>query len=168
MSGSGSWFVRQVPRRPLRFLQLPLPEARLVRKGHRPPIRPARFPVGLDLEEADPVRLPKRVTDRLESAPVKPAFYLGRVEEVDSEGELTVRMWEWPSGRETLASLSADEHLEGPRPRPGDLLHVWTWIELPGSGEVDRRVAVQLEKPRLEEQEREALRRLLDSLGEGT
>lgn len=120
-------------------------------------LRPARFVVGM----GEPVRW--STLAGAGAAPVCPAFYLGRVEEVTEE-EVLATVWERPSGREASTALSLDEHLGGRRPPPGSLLRLWTWVELPGGGEQVPRLEVKVELPRLEESERQRLRVLVESL----
>lgn len=97
------------------------------------------------------------------SAPLCPAFYLGRVEEVMGD-EVLATVWERPSGREASTTLSVRKNLGGQPPPPGSLLRIWTWLELPGGGEQVSRLKVEVEPPRLSEPEREKLREVLESL----
>jgi hypothetical protein len=120
-------------------------------------LRPARFVVGL----GEPVRW--AALSGADAAPVCPAFYLGRVEEVTEE-EVLATVWERPSGREATTALSIEEQLGGRRPPPGSLLRLWTWVELPGGGEQVPRLEVEVEPPRVEEPERQRLRALVESL----
>lgn len=136
-------FVRRVPRYPERFLPTSPREPRLTR---RQAVRPARFVVGLeDCKEF----LPERVWQLVRHAPQRVAIYLGRVEEVTPSGELTLTVWEAPSGREAVTTLMGGElefvgaPPEAP-PRPGDVLRIWTWIELQAGGAKERRVLGEL------------------------
>ncbi|KFA93010.1 hypothetical protein Q664_12070 [Archangium violaceum Cb vi76] len=97
------------------------------------------------------------------AAPVCPAFYLGRVEEV-MEHEVLATVWERPSGREASVTLSVQEQLKGQRPAPGSLLRLWTWLELPGEGEQVPRLEVVVESSRLDAPGRQRLRELVETL----
>jgi hypothetical protein len=120
-------------------------------------LRPARFVVGA----GERVHWSEMADEQ--GAPVCPAFYLGRVEEV-MEDEVLVTVWERPSGREASVSLSVENQLEGRRPAPGSLLRLWTWLELPGGDERVPRLKVEVESPRLDEPERQRLRTLVETL----
>jgi hypothetical protein len=120
-------------------------------------LRPARFVVGV----GESVRWTDLVEER--AAPVCPAFYLGRVEEV-MEDSVLATIWERPSGREASTTLSVQTQLNGQCPPPGSLLRLWTWLELPGGGEQVSRLKVEVEPPRLDELERQRLRALVETL----
>jgi hypothetical protein len=149
-----SKFVSRFQHRALRHLpatpRLPGLESRL-------DLRPARFVVGL----RERVHWTELAGAR--SAPLCPAFYLGRVEEVEEE-QVLATVWERPSGREATATLSIPKDLGGRRPPLGSLLRIWTWVELPGGGAQVPRLQVEIERPRLSETERQKLRASLDSL----
>lgn len=155
-----SAFTRRFRHRARRFLPGPTRPPELTT---RLPVRPARFAVGL----AEPVCWPEFKV--AESAPLLPAFYLGRVEEVSPTGAVQALFWERPSGRELSTELSADAHFSaGGRPVPGDLLRVWTWVELRecGDGNCERveRIHAEREPPRLTEVERGELTALAAEL----
>jgi hypothetical protein len=63
-------------------------------------------------------------------APLNPALYLARVDDVTPEGECFVRIWEVPSGLAGTTTLTKE--VIGDLPiKPGDTLRVYTWIEVP-------------------------------------
>jgi hypothetical protein len=120
-------------------------------------LRPARFTIGLgervrweDLPWAD-------------SAPSCGAFYLGRADAVTDE-EVLATLWERPSGREATTTLNIRDHFEGQPPNPGDLLRIWTWVELPGEGEQRPGIKVTVETRELTEAERRHLGEVADKL----
>ena len=79
---------------------------------------------------------------------------------------MTATLWEWPNARELIASLPLEEYFPGEKPAPGSLVRLWTWLELPGGGEVIPRHHAELQQPpKPSQDERERLRKLLDSLG---
>ena len=120
-------------------------------------IRPMRFPVGLEQLVAGP---PETAAD---AAPVNAAFYLGRVKEVSGDAVLAL-IWECPSGREALTTLSVQKDFDGEPPIPGSLLKVWTWVELPGQRVRRLRHKVEVEAPELSEEEEEEIEAFLASL----
>ena len=166
-------FVHRVPYRPWRWtprasVREPshaggvLEEVELL---HRTDLRPARRVVGLSNDllpngrAADPwENLPP---NRMEGAPTNREFFWGRVEDV-VEGEIVTTLWSWPSGREMIVALPRDGDLVATNGvRWGDLVAVWTWQELPGSGVVsDRRFALVIRRV-LDDSERASLRTLL-------
>jgi hypothetical protein len=154
-----SVFIRRFRYRARRFLPGPTRSPGLVT---RLPVRPARFPVGL----GEPVLWPD--FQEAQSAPLLPAFYLGRVEEVTSEGMVLATLWERPSGRQMSTQLSVASHFQGTSPVPGDLLRIWTWVEVretaEGQGERIDRTRVMRESPRLENADREELTALAAQL----
>jgi len=149
---TGSRFVRRIPRYPARFLPT---DPRPVSLERRVPVRPARFVVGLDEligSEEDQALPPIPVR----YAPLRVASYLGRVEEIDSAGEITATVWEIPSGREAVTTLSPTDPavVPGafePTPQPGDLLRIWTWVELPAEGPEEHRVFFKIEADETDE-----------------
>lgn len=149
-----SRFVRHFEHRALRHLPGPPRPSGL---ETRLDLRPARFVVGL----GEPVQWAGLAGQG--GAPVCPAFYLGRVEEV-VEDEVLVTVWERPSGREATTALSVEEHLGGRRPPVGSLLRLWTWLELPGEGKQVERLRVEVQPPRLDESERQWLRGVVAEL----
>ncbi|HEX5751289.1 MAG TPA: hypothetical protein VFZ09_34010 [Archangium sp.] len=116
-----------------------------------------RFAVGLER----PIHWERLADAR--SAPSRVAFYLGRVKEVD-EREVLALVWEYPSGRESLASLLVRVDFKGEPPVPGSLLRIWTWVELPGRGARRQRRKVEVEPLRLSEAAQEELDSFLASL----
>jgi hypothetical protein len=152
-------FVRRwrIPRYPERFLPEAPGELRLV---HQVDVRPGQFAIGL--EE------PALKEEWLQGEPVQVAQYLGRVEEVSPSGDVTVTLWERPSGREAMSTLDVAKHFKGNWPRAGDLLHVWTWMELlPGDENPHPRIHIDTETRKLGDSERARLHDLLLELKEG-
>lgn len=155
-----SAFTRRFLHRARRFLPGPTRAPGLTT---RLPIRPARFVVGL----AETVRWAEFTP--AQSAPLLPSFYLGRVEEVSPAGEVLAVLWERLSGRELTTELSSETHFTvGDRPVAGDLLRLWTWVELreqaEGRCEQVNRVRAEREPPRLTEAERQRLAELAATL----
>ena len=155
-------FLRdQKPKRyPRRFAPSHEPEPSLAR---RVPVRPGRFPVGLDDEQRPLYPPPHKVT----GVPVSTAAYLGRVEEIDREGEVTVRVWERPSGWEGMTTIDPREADFESAPAVGDLLWIWTWIDASKERGEEPRTYVQVEHRDVTDEERERLRALLARLEEG-
>lgn len=120
-------------------------------------IRPMRFPVGLEQLTAGVPEV------EANAAPANTAFYLGRVKEVGEDAVLAL-VWECPSGREALATLSVREDFGGEPPVPGSLLHIWTWVELPGQDVRQPRRKIAVEAPQLSEAEQAELQSFLASL----
>jgi len=149
---SDSVFVKRPPRRPRRYRVFELPE----HSGflHRVDTRPQRFLVGAD-EQVEPPE------DQLSDAPVNTTLYLGRVDDVE-DSIVSATVWEHPSGRQGMVFLEIDADFEGPEPCFGDLLRIWTWVELPGGGVVTPRKRVQVERRELSEAERAELQELVD------
>lgn len=147
-------FVSRFRHQPLRHQPRPLRPLGLVT---RLDIRPMRFAVGLER----PVHWARLAEAK--SAPSRAAFYLGRVKEVD-EREVLALVWEYPSGRESLASLSVRVDFKGEPPVPGSLLRIWTWVELPGKGARRQRRKVEVEPLRLSKAAQEELEAFLDSM----
>jgi hypothetical protein len=77
-------------------------------------------------------------------------------------------LWERPSGRQMSTQLSVASHFQGTSPVPGDLLRIWTWVEVretaEGQGERIDRTRVMRESPRLENADREELTALAAQL----
>jgi hypothetical protein len=120
-------------------------------------VRPARFVVGLDeLVGADEDKALPPIS--VKSAPLRVANYLGRVEELNETGKITATVWEIPSGREAVTTLSPTdpaiirESFEPP-PELGDLLRIWTWVELAqdGSGSEQPQVFFNIETDETDE-----------------
>lgn len=163
---TGSHFVRRVPRYPVRFLLPTGPKP--IGLERRVPVRPARFVVGLDeLVDSEEDRALPPIP--VQSAPLRVASYLGRVEEVDPAGALTATVWEIPSGREAITTLSpADSAIVGtfePMPQSGDLLRIWTWIEFPLGGAEEHRVFFKIEEDETDETAGEEPERRADPSG---
>jgi hypothetical protein len=80
-------------------------------------------------------------------APLQSAVHVALVEDVTPEGNCFVRIWEVPNGLAGTTTLTVDQ-LRGLRPRPGDALCVYTWLEVPRAradefGAVNARVRVE-------------------------
>jgi hypothetical protein len=151
-----SHFVSHFPLRAERHLPRPL---RPLGLKTRLDIRPTRFPVGL---EHVVLGVPG---GQAGSAPANAAFYLARVKEVSGDGVVAL-VWECPSGREALATLSVREDFAGEPPLPGSMLKIWTWVELPGQDVRRMRRRVEGGQPQLSESERAELQAFLESLEE--
>jgi hypothetical protein len=149
-----SELVNQFRHRALRHLPRPV---RPLGLRTRLDIRPMRFAVGLER----PVHWERLAEAR--TAPSQAAFYLGRVREVGEDTVLAL-VWEHPSGRESLASLSVQADFGGEAPTPGTLLRIWTWVELPGGGHQQLRRKVEVEPHRLSDEERAELEDFLASM----
>lgn len=149
---TGSPFVRRVPRYPRRFLPAAPKPVCLERHVS---VRPARFVVGLDeLVGTDEDQALPPIS--VESAPLRVANYLGRVEELDEAGEITATLWEIPNGREAVTTLSPTDPAIMPTsfeppPEPGDLLRIWTWVELSREGSEQPRVFFKIESDESDE-----------------
>lgn len=126
---------------------------------HQVPVRPARFPVGLEKPLFPP-------PGKVRGTAISVASYLGRVEEVSETGEVTVTLWERPNGREGLTTLSVTDHLEGKAPNAGDLLWIWTWIDVIEKDRREPGIHVEVESHELDEEARARLRALSARLEE--
>lgn len=172
VEGSRSHFVRRRRFRPWRLLPASLGYENAQHhtlRLPRPEQRPARFAVGIGqvgASEADATIIPESFC---RSAPQQPAVYLGRVEEVAENGEVTARVWEWPGGQESIATLTA-EQLGHADTHPGAALRIWTWLELsggperPASTEPTSRIRVEVRNKELSEEERARIARLVEQL----
>lgn len=127
--------------------------------------RPMRFAVGLEQFGAGVMR-----EELCASPPLDPAVYLGRVEEIEASGAVIATVWEYPSGRESVAVLPADA-LSQPNTHPGASLRIFTWMEWPReSAAPGPRVHVEVRNKQLSAQDMADIRQLLDELqspGEG-
>ncbi|WP_437306999.1 hypothetical protein [Sorangium sp. So ce388] len=95
------------------------------------------------------------------------AAYLGRVEEVSEDDQVTVTVWERPNGREGMTSLSVNDHLGGRTPAMGDLLWIWTWLDATAEAHAPKeRIYVEAETRALDTSDRSRLRSLLAELTE--
>lgn len=165
-------FIQQVRWRPRRWAPPPSAstDLSLIRQTD---VRPARSVVGLMSERLPPewadVIGEGAVTDPWEAlpddavggAPMNRELFLGRVEEVESEG-IVATVWSWPSGREAMVVVPRDDRVEDHgAARWGDLIAIWTWQELPGGGGVNDRRFARVYRRRLTEAERASLRALL-------
>jgi hypothetical protein len=141
---------------------LPGPDPALTLE-RRTSTRPGRFPVGLDERPLQPPR------DEVNGTPLSAAAYVGRVEEVDGEGEVIVRAWARPSAREELMTLDTygrDER--GPyfdrAPASGDLVWIWKWKDVSKEHGMEERVHVEVERRELSDDDRARLCDLLAKL----
>ena len=144
---------RPLVHRALRFL--PAEERTRPTLKTRVAVRPARFAIALEKVNEWP---------DLGAAPVSRARYLGRVQEVGPGDEVLATLWECPSGRAVLAELSVAKEFEGNAPRPGDVLDVLTWVELPGGGRKVLHHRITRHPRKLSEEERGELRQLITAL----
>lgn len=167
-----SWFVRPLPLRPQRWLGPPARRPRFGARLQPLALAPQRFAVGaLDPawlsghESADSVPLPRPWPKAPASAPVNLAFYYGRVSSATTEdGQVSATLWERPSGRSLLASLPWDRTFRPDPPKPGDLLLIWTWVELPGGGAIHERLFIQVVERPVSAAERAEVARILEML----
>jgi len=141
-----SWFVRRHAHRAERIEELP---ESVDLTFSRPPLAapPAPYRMQVWRSKSCP---PLPTAAKVGTAPMQLHHYVGRVEEWPSRQtpEVTVTLWQWPSGRELISTLSVRRHLKGARPPEGSFVRVWTWLELPGR---DRRIAkihVKVEEPK--------------------
>jgi hypothetical protein len=146
------FITRGPPRRPERFVPAQLGPPQLQRQVD---VRPGQFVVGLDEDVS---------WDDLPVTPINPAVYLGRVEEVTREGLVVATLWERPSGREAIATLSVDDDFGRDAPSAGDLLRIRTWVEICEGGETRARSHVKVETQQLSSDERAELKRVRDAL----
>ncbi|WP_437953347.1 hypothetical protein WME98_23715 [Sorangium sp. So ce296] len=103
--------------------------------------------------------------EKVEGTALSVAAYLGRVEEVSENNEVTVTVWERPNGREGMTSLSVNEHLGGKTPSMGDLLWIWTWLDATTEAHTPQaRIHVEAETRALDANDRSRLRSLLADL----
>jgi len=153
---SSSRFISRFQHRAFRHLPRPVRSPGL---ETRLDLRPARFVLGL----GEPVHWTR--LEEAESAPVSGAFYLGRVEDVTGD-EVLATLWERPSGREASTTLSVETDLGGTSPPPGSMLRIWTWMELPGEGQEVARLKAEVDAPRPNAAERQALLELARSLAQ--
>lgn len=169
MSGNPvqSRFARHRRFRPRRWISSPSgedEERSLSLRLPRPLLRPARFAVGLELTaQQGGALIPEEMC---ESAPQSPAVYLGRVEEVAENGEVTARVWEVPGGQEHIATFSPED-LDKKETHPGAALRIWTWLELPDSAEKPEmveptpRIRVEVRNKVLTGEERDRIAQML-------
>jgi hypothetical protein len=94
------------------------------------------------------------------------ASYVGRVDDVGEQGEVTVTLWERPNGREGLTTLSVDKHLAGKPPSVGDLLWIWTWVDVTERRRKNR-IYTEVECSELTGEDLQQLRELLARLQKG-
>lgn len=127
----------------------------------RVPVRPGRFLMGFDGKR--PLSPPR---DQVNGIPLSVASYVGRVEEIDGDGEVTVRVWARPSGWEGLTTLDAGKPTFEREPSVGDLLWIWTWIDVLSDRSEEKRIYVEVEHRQLVETDRMRLRALAAKLRE--
>ncbi len=89
--------------------------------------------------------------DQVTGAPILVSYFIARVEEVE-EDQVSVRLWELTGGGEALTTLDQDQLSEPAT--SGDLLRLWTWFELPGSGQISEHVYGLVQKPGFDEADR--------------
>ena len=91
------------------------------------------------------------------SAPLCPAVYVGRVDEVTDDGEVDVHMWSISGGQQSIATFTSDQ-LDRQPVHVGAALHIWTWLELPiVSTEPLRRIKIKVETKQISDDERTKL-----------
>ncbi|WP_437780658.1 hypothetical protein [Sorangium sp. So ce1097] len=149
------------PHYPRPGLRAPDPEATPA-LSRQVPVRPARFPVGLDRPDKPLLPPPEQV----EGTALSIAAYLGRVDEVSDLGLVTVTLWERPNGREGLTSLSVHDHLGGRTPATGDMLWIWTWIDVAEDRTEKPKIHVDIETRELDDEDRARLSALIAALTE--
>jgi hypothetical protein len=164
---STSYFVRQKPKRPLRYWSAAKDRyPKSTSFCHRVPVRPAPFrlvPGGAGLNwNAD------TLLAHMHGAAMRRALYIGRVVEiVTDEGSILVDLWEVPSGRLMLASFPLDERISQQPAAVGDQLELWTWLELPGGGVSLARYHGELRHRELTKVEREKLNQIVNERENG-
>ncbi len=126
------------------------------------PVHPAHFVVGMDDVKRPlyPERLP---ASKVEGTAISCASYVARVDQVTERGEVSVTLWERPNGREGLTTLLVDGPLEGKRPSMGDLLWIWTWVDVV-DGKATTKIHVEIETRELTADDRKHLRALVAQL----
>lgn len=150
-----SWFVRQAPHRPWRRALAGPTRAYCGLRPASAAASPSRYVVGLrDSAREDPgdgtdgdgqvqrPYPPRRAG--VKSAPMAVAFYLGRVVEGSNAAVTYATLWERPGGQELAASFQWETRWSERPPVEGDLLRVWTWLELPGGGQIDERLWIEV------------------------
>lgn len=120
-------------------------------------VRPGRYPVGLDR----PDRSISPPSHKISGTAISVAAYLGRVDEVSKAGEVTTTLWERPNGCEGLTTLTVRKHLGGRRPAVGDLLWIWTWVDVARTGRRKDRIHIEVETRTLDDGDRARLKALL-------
>lgn len=156
--GGLSFFARQLPRRPPKYLPQ---NSQGLAYCNLYPTKPWRFAIGLSIipPQTRPLPPPAAIAEH-GTNPVHVQFFIGRIEESDSSEQILARLWERPSGRESLVPLSAMEHLREQRYRPGSMLHVWTWVEYDDEGNRRDWAWIEVQTVNLTPEEREAIRRI--------
>lgn len=122
-------FVRRVPHYPRVFL--PRHDEHDDGLSRRLAARPGRFLVNNPRSATPDWQIPPDFLSRgAIVAPLQPALYLGRVEDLTPDQGCLVRVWEVPSGLTGVANLTR-EQLVGQDIAVGDTLRIYTWIEVP-------------------------------------
>lgn len=151
------------PHYPRTFSKKFAPEVVLSRQV---PVHPARFVVGMD-EEKRPLYPEGLQPPKVEGTAIACASYVARVDQVTERGEVSVTLWERPNGREGLTTLLVDTHLGGKRPLAGDLLWIWTWVDVvdhDGESREVPKIHVDIETRELTDEDRNHLRDLVAQL----
>ncbi len=170
MTSSNPLLRSPVPHYPKRGLM------RFVRKSEsdvslaRAPVAvpPAHFVVGMEEDKRPlyPERLPEGLPEGIvEGTAISCTSYVARVDEVSARGEVSVTLWERPNGREGLTTLVWDKRLGDERPEAGDLLWIWTWVDVVEGKSIDK-IHVEIERAELTEEDRLELGALLERLRE--
>ncbi|HMY22050.1 MAG TPA: hypothetical protein PKA58_37250, partial [Polyangium sp.] len=99
----------------------------------------------------------------VEGTAISCTSYVARVDEVSARGEVSVTLWERPNGREGLTTLVWDKRLGDERPEAGDLLWIWTWVDVVEGKKIDK-IHVQIERAELTEEDRAHFQELLNEM----
>ncbi len=126
------------------------------------PVHPAHFVVGMD-DEKWPLYPEGLAGNKVEGTAIQCASYVARVEQVTEKGEVSVTLWERPNGREGITTLLVNGPLEEKWPSVGDLLWIWTWIDVV-NGQAKTKIHVEIEHAELSEADRTDLKKLLAEL----
>lgn len=165
-------YARRVSHYPRKSLR-PQEAAGKVVVVRRIDVRPGRFLVRNPRTGAFDWQTPAEfVTDGDVVAPLQAALYVARVEDLGSDGDCLVRVWEVPNGLAGTTTLTA-EQLGELRPNVGDTLRIYTWIEVSrtsgdGFGPPRPRVRVEVApRPEPSAAQRAMLQTALDRLAQG-
>ena len=125
-------------------------------------VHPAHFVVGMEEDKRPlyPEGLPEGI---VEGTAISCTSYVARVDEVSARGEVSVTLWERPNGREGLTTLVWDKRLGDERPESGDLLWIWTWVDVVEGKKIDK-IHVQMERAELTEEDRAHFQELLNEM----
>jgi hypothetical protein len=134
------------------------------------PLRPGRFIVNNPASKTPDWSIPRGFVSPEPDVvgPLQTAMYVGRVEDVQEDGSYSVRVWEVPNGRVGMINLTRAQ-LGDVEVEAGDTLRVYAWLEISLSADGSTREnamvrAIRTPRKTLSSEERERLRRLLQSL----